>query len=386
MAVSSVGVCGIQVPVGGGAALRLMPQVWLRRVVARWNARGLGPYVACLRPWELDLEQPRISGASAAVRLRQYRNLERMPARLRDLLTGYPFTSVAGHLGLQPTPVAVRSPHADAASPPSERLRSRWRRGPTRQPSGQEPKRVTVIVPCYNETASLRNLHNTLGSVAAAFEGEFAFTFLFVDDRSTDGTWALLQELFGGRSDCMLVRHDRNRGIAAAIQTGLRHAPTDIACSMDCDCTYDPHELGHMIPLLVEGVDVVTASPYHPAGSVRNVPGWRLALSKTLSGLYRIVLRQKLFTYTSCFRVYRKSSAVALEVQRPGFLGVAELIARLDLAGRRVVEYPTTLEVRVLGHSNMKVARTVWGHLGLLLDVAWARLSRNGTSVSAASL
>jgi glycosyltransferase involved in cell wall biosynthesis len=243
-----------------------------------------------------------------------------------------------------------------------------------------------VIVPCYNETASLRNLHNTLGSVAAAFEGEFAFTFLFVDDRSTDGTWALLQELFGGRSDCMLVRHDRNRGIAAAIQTGLRHAPTDIACSMDCDCTYDPHELGHMIPLLVEGVDVVTASPYHPAGSVRNVPGWRLALSKTLSGLYRIVLRQKLFTYTSCFRVYRKSSAVALEVQRPGFLGVAELIARLDLAGRRVVEYPTTLEVRVLGHSNMKVARTVWGHLGLLLDVAWARLSRNGTSVSAASL
>jgi dolichol-phosphate mannosyltransferase len=101
--------------------------------------------------------------------------------------------------------------------------------------------------------------------------------------------------------------------------------------------------------------------------------------------MYRVVLRQKLFTYTSCFRVYRKESAVGLDIQRPGFLGIAEMIARLDLAGRRVVEYPTTLESRVLGQSKMKVLRTVWGHVGLLLDVARARL-RQGASVSAASL
>jgi dolichol-phosphate mannosyltransferase len=154
---------------------------------------------------------------------------------------------------------------------------------------------------------------------------------------------------------------------------------------MDCDCTYDPHELGHMIPLLRDGVDIVTASPYHPEGGVRNVPGWRLVLSKTLSRMYRMVLRQKLFTYTSCFRVYRRESAMALEVERPGFLGIAEMIARLDLAGRRVVEYPTTLEVRVLGQSKMKVLRTVWGHVGLLFDVARLRL-RQVTSLPTVTL
>jgi glycosyltransferase involved in cell wall biosynthesis len=239
---------------------------------------------------------------------------------------------------------------------------------------------VTLVVPCFNEVQSLRYLDRTLESVKAAYEGQYAFALLFVDDCSTDGTWDLLQELFGRREDCILVRHAFNQGVGAAIQTGLRQARTDVVCSIDCDCTYDPHELGQMIPLLAEGVDVVTASPYHPAGTVRNVPGWRLLLSKTLSRLYRAVLRQKLFTYTSCFRVYRRESAAALDVRRPGFLGVAEMITQLDLAGRRVVEYPTTLEVRVLGHSKMKVLRTAVGHGGLLLDVLRERLTRSVTA------
>jgi len=44
-----------------------------------------------------------------------------------------------------------------------------------------------------------------------------------------------------------------NGGVAAAILTGLRAADTEIACSIDADCTYDPHELGNMIPLLEAG-------------------------------------------------------------------------------------------------------------------------------------
>ena len=51
-------------------------------------------------------------------------------------------------------------------------------------------------------------------------------------------------------------------------------------------------DLGKMVPLLTDGVDLVTASPYHPSGAVKNVPGWRLLLSKGSSFLYRRVLRQ----------------------------------------------------------------------------------------------
>ena len=111
---------------------------------------------------------------------------------------------------------------------------------------------------------------------------------------------------------------------------------------------------------------MVTASPYHKDGGVRNVPEWRLFLSKGASFLYRRALRSKLDTYTSCFRVYRRSSVVDLKLGETGFLGVAELLGRLDLTGGKIVEYPAVLEVRLFGISKMKTARTIFGHLKLL--------------------
>ena len=128
-----------------------------------------------------------------------------------------------------------------------------------------------------------------------------------------------------------------------------------------------------MIPRLEEGVDLVTASPYHRNGRVLNVPAWRLSLSKGLSFLYRRVLHNKLATYTACFRVYRRSAVENLEVREGGFLGVAETLGRLDLAGARVVEHPAVLEVRMLGYSKMKVMRTILGHLRLLVRLVALR-------------
>jgi glycosyltransferase involved in cell wall biosynthesis len=176
------------------------------------------------------------------------------------------------------------------------------------------------------------------------------------------------------------VRHQQNTGVAAAILNGIRHAGTEVVCSIDCDCTYDPHDLRNMIPLLAEDVSLVTASPYHPQGHVRNVPRWRLSLSRGASVLYRQVLRQKLFTYTSCFRVYRRSAVVDLRLRERGFLGIAEILGRLDLRGAKVIEHPATLEVRLFGRSKMKVVKTIGGHLRLLTRLLLMRLQRNGNN------
>jgi glycosyltransferase involved in cell wall biosynthesis len=227
------------------------------------------------------------------------------------------------------------------------------------------------VIPCYNEEASLPYLANTLRSVEANLsENGFQSNFIFVDDCSKDKTLEKLNELFGARENVQIVRHETNQGVAAGIMTGIKTAQTDIVCSMDCDCTYDPHELVKMLPLLAENVDLVTASPYHKAGGVRNVPEWRLFLSKGASWLYRRTLRAKLATYTSCFRVYRRSSVVNLRLKETGFLGVAEMLGKLDLKGGKIVEYPAVLEVRLFGFSKMKTARTIAGHLKLLARLA----------------
>jgi glycosyltransferase involved in cell wall biosynthesis len=190
----------------------------------------------------------------------------------------------------------------------------------------------------------------------------------------------MLQSMFGSRPDCSALRHERNMGVAGAILTGIHAAKTVIVCSMDCDCTYDPHEFRNMIPLLQDGVDLVTASPYHSQGRTLNVPEWRLALSKSLSLLYRRVLRQKVSTYTSCFRVYRRAAVDELVIRHGGFLGITEMLGKLALQGSKIVEYPATLEVRMFGQSKMKVIKTIFGHVGLLVRLLAMRILNGSLS------
>jgi hypothetical protein len=64
-----------------------------------------------------------------------------------------------------------------------------------------------------------------------------------------------------------------------------------------------------------------------------------------------------------------------VEVRNADFLGIAELLARLDLAGGGIVEFPATLQVRMLGRSKMRVLETILGHLGLLCRLAFVRMT-----------
>ena len=369
---SSLRVCGLDLPIAGGNYFRQFPHSLMRRAVAHWTRRYDAPYVMYFHTWELDVEQPRINAASMTTRIRQYRNLDKMPAMLAHYFSSYRFTSIADYFDLQ-APAAQALAVGSAARAPSPAWSAEGAEpGSAGGTAGSIP--VTLVVPCYNEEHSLRYLFNTLQSVSQRLGARYALRFVFVDDGSSDDTWAMLHRIFGSDLRCRLVRHERNRGIAAAIQTGIAEADTEVVCSIDCDCTYDPHQLGEMIPLLTDGVDMVTASPYHPRGGVKNVPGWRLVLSRTLSRMYRVVLHQQLATYTSCFRVYRRSRLVHLELRRAGFLGIAEMLGRLDLAGARIAEYPAQLEVRLLGHSKMKVLRTIMGHLGVLAELARLRV------------
>jgi polysaccharide deacetylase family protein (PEP-CTERM system associated) len=366
---------GLALPLAGGNYFRQLPHTLVKPLVRRWHRRHDAPFVMYFHIWELDPEQPMLNTGSRLTRIRHYRNLDKMEWVLEDYFRTFPVSGIAEYLELEQGPAEPKAePVAPAPVPVVH---------PSVHPSvkseaaaGVPPVPVTVVIPCYNEEQSLEYLSNTLRSVAVWLRKKNYETFyVFIDDGSQDGTWGLLNRLFGTRRNCTLLRHDRNRGVTAAILTGVRAAKTEIVCSIDCDCTYDPHGLVEMIAQLTDGVDLVTASPYHPSGQVLNVPAWRLSLSRGASFLYRRVLRQKLHTYTSCFRVYRRRAVADLPVRESGFLGVAEILARLDLQGSTVVEHPATLEVRLLGASKMKILRTVTGHLRLLGRLAALRVS-----------
>ena len=359
------------IPISGGNWFRQFPHLLMRRAVATWERKTLAPFLMYFHVWELDPGQPRIQGAPLEQRIRQYRNLAKMAGIIRYYLSRYRFIGIADYLGLPHAGTPFKGPKSplDEARPKRDTPADRR---PVTLATSRTP--ISIVVPCYNEVVSLHYLANTLKSVETALSPRYNLHYIFVDDGSRDTTWSSLQTLFGNQSGCTLLQHPMNRGVAAAILTGIRNAETEIVCSIDCDCTYDPHQLRSLIPLLTEGVDMVTASPYHAEGVVRNVPRWRLFLSKSLSSLYRLVLHHRLATYTSCFRVYRRNTMSGLQVREGGFLGVAEMLGRLDLRGGHIVECPAVLEARLLGYSKMKTVRTILGHLRLLIRLGFARL------------
>lgn len=386
--ISTYSIFGWQLPFAGGNYFRQLPHTLLKHAVEHWHQAYDAPFVMYAHVWELDPEQPHISGVSPLTRLRHYRNLDKMAWVLEYYFKRYNFGSIADYLGLSLT----ANDFTENESSFNFNSRVERRRlapsvtlnlpKPERADASHTVKRtpVSVVIPCFNEEQSLPYLANTLKSVETVFQNDYDLRFVFVDDGSSDKTNDVLRRLFGSWPNCAIVRHSRNRGVAAAILNGIRHADTEIVCSIDCDCTYDPHELRAMVPRLTEGVDMVTASPYHPQGKVRNVPGWRLSLSKCASFLYRQTLQQNLCTYTSCFRVYRRSAVIDLRLQESGFLGVTEILGRLDVRGSKIVEHPATLEVRLFGQSKMKVLRTIAGHLKLLARLRAMRAEHNAAA------
>jgi polysaccharide deacetylase family protein (PEP-CTERM system associated) len=350
---------GLVFPVAGGTYMRQLPHWMISRALEQWHASYSAPIVMYFHVWELDPEMPQITAASKLTRVRQYRNIERMPSLLRYYLQRYSFEPVRERLGIAPEPAGSRPKEHNPALPATAGTAARTA--------------VTVVIPCYNEESVLPYLRNTLRRLSADFASLYELRYVFVDDGSSDATRQALERLFGSQPGCRILHHERNQGVAAAILTGIRAADTEVVCSIDCDCTYDPHQLRDLIPRLEEDVALVTASPYHPSGRVVNVPGWRLFLSKGLSALYRRIFRHKLHTYTSCLRVYRRALVKDVSITETGFLGVAEMLGMLDLQGRRIVEHPAVLEVRLLGHSKMKLVRTIVGHVRLLWRMARLR-------------
>lgn len=367
--VSSVSVLGYDLPLAGGNWLRQLPHALVRRGIETLDGDPTAPMVLYFQTWELDPEQPRIDAASWSARVRHYRNLDRMPERLRHYLARYSFGGISDWLGV---------PLSEAPKPwtaPSIRIVA-TRRAPALVPPARSLPRlgVSVVIPCYNEERALPYLANTLRRLEDTLGAAYDLRFLFVDDGSDDGTPGMLRKLFADWANVSVLRHSRNRGVFAAIDTGLLASTTEIVCSMGCDCAHDPHELARMIPQLRLGVDLVIASPYHPEGAVPGMAAWRLALSRALAGMYRLVLTHQLHTYTNCFRVHRRSRMLGITTRRTGAVGLTESLARLDLAGGAIVEHPVRLDARIFGRSKMNVARSVVDHVGLLAELAWCRL------------
>jgi len=245
---------------------------------------------------------------------------------------------------------------------------------------------ISIVIPCHNEASGLKNLEAQLSPVLDMLRVAASVELVLVDDGSSDETWEQMQALAENSrlnaGPVVLKRHVFNRGLGAAMRTGFAAASGRVIVTTDSDATYRFSEIPLLLERLSPAIDIVTASPYHPAGGVDGVPAYRLVLSRGSSAIYRLLVGGHLHTYTALFRAYRRDVIRSVNFSADGFLAVAELLVNAIRSGYRVAEYPTTLHSRVAGVSKAKLARTVAAHLRFQVSVLLQRLTLRPAKVS----
>jgi dolichol-phosphate mannosyltransferase len=227
---------------------------------------------------------------------------------------------------------------------------------------------VTVIVPCYNEEAGLPSLLARLAKMRT--NGTREWKFLFVDDGSSDNTFGALLRAANDEHWIEVVRHHENLGLGAALRTGFAHARSPIVCTIDSDCTYPPEKLPELTALVADGAEIVTASAWHPESAAAEGSRFRLQLSRMVSGIYKLLIGQDVYTFTCLFRAYRTEAIQRIRFRSNGFAAVAEIMLRAMLAGFAVQEVPMRLESRRFGESKLKVGDAIVAHVRLLIMTA----------------
>lgn len=242
---------------------------------------------------------------------------------------------------------------------------------------------LSIVIPCYNESEGIAAMHARFTEVLPTLEHHGPVELVLVDDGSADNTYELLAQHFGPMPGAQIVRHERNRGLGAALRTGLAQARGAIIVTADSDGTYPFAEIPALVAGLRPGVDVVTASPYHPAGAIENVPTYRVFISKGASLLYRLLVDWRIHTYTALFRAYRREvvEATGARTTHDGFLMVTQMLVEAMLTGYRVAEYPTTLRVRRYGQSKARILRITRSHLRYQAGLIGRRLRGRGGAV-----
>jgi undecaprenyl-phosphate 4-deoxy-4-formamido-L-arabinose transferase len=167
-------------------------------------------------------------------------------------------------------------------------------------PEGSAPS-ISLVIPLYNEAASLPELYRrTVESLERAAKG---FELIFVDDGSTDSTFAELERIHAADGRVRAVRFKRNFGQHSAMHAGLVRARGEILVTMDGDLQNSPEDLPRLVEAVESGVDVASGTR-----AARRDSWGRTLPSHVINGMLRRFTRVDISDFGCAFNAYRRSA------------------------------------------------------------------------------
>ena len=197
---------------------------------------------------------------------------------------------------------------------------------------------LSVVMPVYNECETIEEIVSRVLAIPMRVE------LVVVDDCSTDGTRAQLEELqkqFG----FTLLLQPRNQGKGAALRRGFTAVKGDIVAIQDADLEYSPEEFPSLAQLIIEGrADVVYGSRF--LGRHRVFLFTHYLGNRVLTLITNILYNTMLSDMETCYKVMRREVLDGLDLQSNGFGVEPEITAKIFRRGYRVYEVPITYDGR----------------------------------------
>jgi glycosyltransferase involved in cell wall biosynthesis len=208
-------------------------------------------------------------------------------------------------------------------------------------------RKLSVIVPVYDERNTVVEIVRRMRAVELPVELEI----VVVDDGSTDGTRAVLQQLTD--STVRVVLHEKNQGKGAAIRTGLAQVTGDLVLIQDADLEYDPEDWPKLLaPVLRGKAQVVYGSRF--TGERRNMLFLHWIGNRFLSLVTNMLYNTTLSDMETCYKLFDRRVLADITLRSSRFDFEPEVTAKVLRRGIRIYEVPISYAGREF-HEGKKI-------------------------------
>jgi len=218
---------------------------------------------------------------------------------------------------------------------------------------------LSIIIPLLNEAESLQELHNLIVGVMKTHN--YSYEIIFIDDGSTDKSWAIIEQLSKENNSSKGIKFLRNYGKSQALHAGFAKAIGDVVITMDADLQDNPEEIPELYNMIVnQKYDLVSGWKKKRYDSVfaKNIP------SKLFNWAARKTSGVQLNDFNCGLKAYKNLTIKNIEVsgEMHRYIPVLAKNAGFSKIGEKIVKH----QARKYGETKFGIDRFTNGFLDLI--------------------